>query len=179
MTAVTEAGDGLDEPETFAAFAVRIGKSRPYVSKLKAEGRIGARCFTPDGKIIPRLALEDMAAHADPARTTRGTAAVAEASDATYARQRARKTAAEAERAELELKARKGELIERVAIAATLRPWVRELRDAIMAAPRDTVMDPVQAADCEAALTTCLAEFLERLASIESETPSHGGAGAA
>jgi hypothetical protein len=174
MTAVTD-GDGLDQPETFAAFALRIGKSRPYVSKLKAEGRIGARCFDEHGRIIPRLALEDMAAHADPARSTRQ---VSEASDATYARQRARKTAADAERAEIELKARKGELLDRGLITTTLGPWIRELRDNIRAVPRDTVLDPVQAADCEARIEAAFADFSGRLAGYV-ETATHGGAGAA
>jgi hypothetical protein len=175
MTAVTE-GDGPEEPETFGAFAARIGKSRPYVSKLKANGVITARALTPDGKLIPRLALEDI--EANTLRGTRHAAAPAEASDATYARQRARKTAAEAERAEIELRARKGELVERATIAATLGPWIRELRDSIQAAPRDTVLDPVQAADCEAALAAALTHFSGRLAGLAMETPTDGAAAA-
>lgn len=175
MTGVTAPDEGLDTPETFAAFAVRIGKSRPYVSKLKADGRIGARCFDAEGRIIPRLALEDMAANADPARSR--SAASADAADATYARHRADKTAADAALAQLTLQERRGELVPRVAIAATLGPWIRELRDSIQAAPRDTVLDPVQAAECEAAIVAALEQFTGRLASYAQES-SNGGAGA-
>jgi hypothetical protein len=174
MTAVTGDPDGLSEPETFAAFADRIGKSRPYVSKLKAEGKIGARCFAADGRIIPRLALEDMAANADPARR-KAPAITTEGADATFARQRARKTAAEAERAEIELRARKGDLVERAIVAGTLAPWVRELRDGILGVPRDTVLDPVQAADCESALAKVLTDFSAKLTSLATETTPDGG----
>lgn len=176
MTAVT-GGDAPEQPETFAAFAQRIGKSRPYVSKLKAQGVFSAAAFAPDGRLIPSVALADMEANADPARGARGVPAH-EASDATYARQRARKTAAEAERAELELRARKNELIERATIASTLAPWIRELRDAVLAVPRDVVLDPVVAADVEAALNAALAGFSSRLAAI-AEMTSDGGAAAA
>lgn len=173
MTAVTQ-GDAPDQPETMAAFAVRIGKSRPYVSKLKAQGVITGRAFDAEGRIIPRLALADIAANTlTPARPHQ-----AEVSDATYARQRARKTAADAERAEVELQARKGELLDRAIIAPTLSPWVRELRDDVLAAPRDTILDPVQAADCEARLAAVFAQFTARLMAFV-ETPNHGGAGAA
>lgn len=176
MTAVTGDGDDLDTPVTFQAFAERIGKSRPYVSKLKANGVLSARCFDAEGKIIPRLALADIEENRDPSRG-RGGAPAAEASDATYARQRARKTAAEAERAELELRARKGELIERSQIAPALSGWVRELRDAILSAPRDVVLDPVQASDCEAALSTALARFSEKLAALAENTDGGASAG--
>lgn len=175
MTGVTGDTDD-DAPVTFGVFAQRIGRSRPYVSKLKAEGKLTARCFAPDGRIIPRLALEDIAAAADPARGARGIPADS-SSEGTYARQRARKTAAEAERAEVELKARKGELVERQIIASTLAPWVRELRDAILAVPRDTVPDPVHAADAEAALSRTLESFTGRVM-VLAETPNDGGAGA-
>jgi hypothetical protein len=172
MTAVTPPGD---EGLTFAAFAQVIGKSRPYVSKLVAQGVITARSLTADRRIIADRAQEDIAANADPARTRH--LAPSQDSDVTYARQRARKTAAEAERAEIELQARKGELVERSIIATTLSPQVRELRDAILAAPRDTVLDPVQAADCEAALVAALTQFCGRLSAV-SETVDHGGASA-
>lgn len=173
MPDVTD-GDGLDQAETMAAFAVRIGKSRPYISKLKAQGVITGRAFDQDGRIIPRLALADMAANT----LTGGRTIAAEASDATYARQRARKTAADAERAEVELQARKGELLDRAIIAPTLSPWLRDLRDNVLAAPRDTVLDPVQAADCEARIAETFAEFANRLTAFV-ETPNHAGAAVA
>jgi hypothetical protein len=174
MTVVTPPSD--DTPaETFAAFAVRIGKSRPYVSKLVAEGRISSASLTPERLIIPRLALADMEAAADPARS-RGTVPRAATDDATYAHQRARKTKLDADRADLELRARRRELIDRSQVASVFSPLIRELRDALINAPRDTVLDPVQAADCEAAITAALTAFSVRLTGSLSETPSHGGA---
>lgn len=174
MTAVT--GDG-DAPLTFAAYAARIGKSRPYVSKLVAEGRISARALTDDRKIIPTLADEDIARAADPARS-KAPAALPASDDATYAHHRARKAKADAETAEIELRRLKGELIQRAAVAQVLGPWVRELRDSILGVPRDTVLDPVQSADCEAALINVLTQFSDRLARFITETAHDGGAAA-
>lgn len=178
MTAVT---DDADEPVTMQAYADRIGKSRPYVSKLVAQGRIRPPALTDDRKIRPRAADQQIAEGADPRKGPGGAPALLPAAgpDGTYARERARLTAAQAERAEIDLKARKGELLERNVVAGTLGPWIRELRDAILAAPRDTVIDPVQAADCEAALTTALAEFSARLGALAAETETHGDAQAA
>jgi hypothetical protein len=160
--------DVTDAPETFVAFAARLGKSRPYVSKLVATGIITSEALTQDRLIVPSMALRDIDAARDPARRAAPPSAHHDLGEATYARQRARKTAAEAERAEIELRARKGELIEREAIAATLAPAIRELRDSLRAAPRDTVLDPVQAADCEAAIDAVLTEFAARYAAPET-----------
>lgn len=175
MTAVT--GDG-DAPLTFAAYALRIGKSRPYVSKLVADGRITARALTDERKIIPHLADEDIARGADPARS-RAAATLPTSDDATYARQKARKAAADAETAEIELKRLKGELIPRAHVAQVLGPWIRELRDSVLGTPRDTVLDPVQAADCEAELAKVLTLFSGRLAQLSMENTNDGGAAAA
>lgn len=165
-------GDG--PPLTFTAYARRIGKSQAYISKLVGQGRIRPPALTPDRRILPALADQQLADGADPARTTNGAPAILTSADGTYARERARLTAAQAERAEIELRARKAELLERNAVAGTVGPFVRELRDAILAAPRDTVLDPVQAADCEAALLAALTEFSGRLAGLAAETPPHG-----
>jgi hypothetical protein len=136
----------------------------------------GPECFDEHGKIIPRQALAAMAAHADPARRRPGSAPPAPTgSEATYARERARKTAAEAERAELDLRARKGDLVERSAIVTTLGPAIRDLRDGILGVPRDTVLDPVQAADCESGLAALLTDFSAKLIGFAAETPPDGG----
>lgn len=172
MTGVTG-----DDPLTFTAYAERIGKSRPYVSKLVTLGRISARSLTPDRKIIPSLADEDIARGADPARGA--IVALPMADDATYAHQRARKAAADAETAEIELSRLKGELIPRSQVQQTLGPWLRELRDTILSVPRDTVLDPVQAADCETALTKALAAFSSRLGAFTAESATDGGSPAA
>lgn len=178
MTAVTAYDDA---PLTFAAYATRIGKSRPYVSKLVADGRITGRALTEERKIIPHLADEDIARGADPARSRAGAAlaTLPTSDDATYAHQRARKAAADAETAEIELQRLKGELIPRAQVAQVLGPWIRELRDSVLGAPRDTVLDPVQAADCEAELAKVLTHFSGRLAQLSMETTNDGGAAAA
>lgn len=80
--------------------------------------------------------------------------------------ERVLKMAAERERAQIDLRVRKGELVERAAVAAVLMPWIRELRDAILGVPRDHVLDPVQASACEEALTAELRKFSERLATV-------------
>lgn len=165
---------------TFQAYAEYIGKSRPYVSKLVALGRIRPPALTADRKILPDLADEQIAEGADPAKGPNGApAAIPVAAGGTYARERARLTAAQAERAELELRVRRGELVERSASAGTLGPYIRELRDAILSAPRDTVLDPVQAADCETALVRILDDFSARLARMAAETMTNGDPGAA
>ncbi|NKC33489.1 terminase small subunit [Falsiroseomonas selenitidurans] len=174
MTAVT--GDGDDLPETFAAFALRIGKSRPYVSKLVAEGRISAASLTADRKIVPRLALADIEAAADPARAKASAVPPAAEADGTFAHQRARKTRADADRAELELQARRGELVERATIAATLGPWVRELRDNVLAVPRDTVLDAVQASALEDGINDVFEAFAARLSGLAAGGMNGGAA---
>lgn len=168
MTDVT----GDDAPMTFQAYAERIGKSRPYVSKLVAEGRITARALTADRKIIPSMADADRAAMADPARATK---ALPLTDDGTYARQKARKAAADAETAEIQLRQLKGELISRTSVVQTIGPWIRQLRDDILGVPRDVVLDPVNAADCEAELASVLTAFATKLANFSAEVPPHGG----
>jgi hypothetical protein len=166
----------------FAAYAERIGRSRPYVSKLVAEGRIHGAALVPNPKragdrlIVAAIADQQMAESADPARSRRGAAAEALGTDASYAKERTRLTAAQAEKAELELRARRSELLERAVVVETLAPQLRQLRDDILAVPRDHVLDPVQAAACEAALNETLARFSDRLARLAGEAESDDGA---
>jgi hypothetical protein len=168
MDVVTVGNDG-DAPSavTFAAFAVTIGKSRPYVSKLVAQGRIRPPALTPDRKIIPDLAQAQIAEMADPARGKGGAASVE--IGGSYASNKARLAAAQAERAEIELQERRGELVERAAVADTLAPLLRKLRDDILTVPRDVLADIDQADQCEAAL----AAVLDRTA---TEILTHGAA---
>jgi hypothetical protein len=169
MNVVTVGDDG-DEPSavTFTAFAVLIGKSRPYVSKLVAQGRIRPPALTDKKKIIPGLAQQQIAEMADPARG-KGGAAPVDASGS-YASNKARLAAAQAERAELDLLERRGELIQRAMVGDVIGGALRKLRDDLVAVPRDIVLDPGQAAQCEEAITAAL----ER-ASVE--ILNHGGAG--
>lgn len=168
MTEVTEVGDGFAEPGmTFAAFAERIGKSRPYISKLVAEGRIRPPALTAERKIIAHLAEQQIAETADP---TRSAAGARFADSATVAGSKARRAAADAERAEIEVrrarteeKVRAGELLERGAVAAVLSPLLRELRDQVLAAPREYVLDPAQAAATEEALRAVFQRTSDRI----------------
>jgi hypothetical protein len=164
MTELTAEGDAGGV--TFEAFARIIGKSRPYVSKLVKDGRIIAPALTVDRKIIPGLARQQIAKGADPARSARS--APGGATDATFASQRARMVAAQAERAELDLMERRGELIQRTVVADVVGGALRKLRDDLVGVPRDIIIDPGQAAQCEEAITAAL----ER-ASVE--ILSHGG----
>lgn len=173
-------GGDDDAPVTFTAYARRVGKAQSYISKLVAHGRIRPPALTADRKIIPRLADQQVAEGADPAKGPNGAPATLPASsEGTYARERARLTSAQAERAEIELRARKGELIERSRVAGVMGPYIRELRDAILAAPRDMVLDPAQAADCEGALLEALATFSGRLSGLAAEVSRHGDDGVA
>lgn len=175
MTSVT----GEDGALTFQAYADRIGKSRPYVSKLVALGRIRPPALTADRKILPGLADVQIADTADPAKGANGAPTITPAADGAFAQQRARLITAQAERAELELQARRGELIDRNAVAGVLGPKVRELRDTILGVPRDVVIDPVQAAECEAQISEALAQFSAGLAALAAEATSDDATGAA
>lgn len=156
MTAVTEGDDGAtDAGLTFAAFAAVIGKSRPYVSKLVAEGRIRPPALTAERKIIAHLAEQQIAETADPMRG----ASVRVVDSASVAGSKARRAAADAERAEIEVRrarteeqVRRGELLERAAVAAAIGPLLRDLRDQVLSTPREHVLDPAQAAACEEAM---------------------------
>ena len=66
----------------------------------------------------------------------------------------------------------------RTPLAATWAPHIRQLRDELLAAPRDTVLDPVQAADCEGRIAAALEAFSARLGQAAMETDD-GGDGAA
>lgn len=79
---------------------------------------------------------------------------------------RARKMTADAERAELELRHRRGELVDRAIVVATLGPWIRELRDELLGIPREAILDPVLASDCEDRISSALLQFSERLAAM-------------
>ena len=169
MTVVTDGDAAPDDGAgvTFEAFARIIGRSRPYVSKLVKDGRIHGEALTADRKIIPPLAQQQIADSADPGRGAHGRPAGATVG--TFATERARLVAAQAERAELDLLERRGELIPRSIVAETLSPVLRKLRDDLVGIPRDIVADSEQADQCEAAI----AAALERAA---TEILNHGGA---
>ncbi|WP_203074633.1 hypothetical protein [Falsiroseomonas ponticola] len=161
---------------TITEIARRIGVHKSTVSRqARAWGLVGR-----DGLVDFDAYQAHRAQGLDPALQTTGAPSVEhrvpEAEDAapaapgredaspTLVAERTLKLAAERQLAEIELKVRRGELVERKAVAAVLVPWVRELRDALMAVPRDHVLDPVQASACEDALSAELLRFSERLA---------------
>jgi len=159
MTTVT-ADD--DKPLTFQAYAIRIGKSRPYISKLVGNGTIHGDALTDDRLIRPALADQQLADAADPGRrrSTAGTVST----ETTYTRERTALVAAQRERQETENRQRRGELIERRAVAAVIPPAARRLRDAILQQVRDRVSSDTERAallaDIAAATETFIAEAL-------------------
>jgi len=177
MTGVTSDGDG-SEPVTFGRFAELLGKSRPYVSGLKAKGVIHGAAFSPDGRIYPAIARQQMAQAADPARAAPARTLLSPG-EGTYAAARERKTRAEAERAEIELQVRKGELVSRGRVSEVLMPVLREMRDAVLDVPRDALVDPVLESEVRAALTRALDEFATRIARTAAEMTDGGAAPAA
>lgn len=141
MTAVT---DDADTPLTHAAYAARIGTSRPYVSGLKAKGILHGPAFTPDGKIIPRIADQQRADYATTA--AREPATARPPAEGTYARERALLTAAQRERADMENAVRRGELIPRSAAAAVIPAAARRYRDTLAQRVRDRITSDIERA---------------------------------
>jgi hypothetical protein len=133
----------VDAPLTFGAYATRIGKSRPYVSSLKAKGILHGPAFTPDGKINPDIADAQRAAAADPAR--RPASAAAQTADTPYTSERTRKLAADRALSELELDIRRGRYIERATAGPAIAGLFRAIRDAVILAIRENPATPEDA----------------------------------
>lgn len=165
MTGVTP--DPVDEaPVTFAAFAVMIGKSRPYVSQKVADGTIGPPALTDQRLIVPSLAKAQLADAA--VRPKAAIPAPGHASSGTLNAERLRLTTAQAERTEMENTVRRGELIARSAIAAALPPIARRYVDLVGQLIRDTVTDDVERAALIDRVATETETFI-------SKALAHGG----
>jgi hypothetical protein len=136
MTDITPADDA---PLTFAAYAVRIGKSRPYVSQLKAKGILHGPAFSPDGKLIPSIADAQRAAAADPARGPNGAPATTDfpRAESGYAAERTRKLRLDAQLTELELARQRGRYIDRAVAGPAIAGFFRSIRDDIVLAIRE------------------------------------------
>lgn len=150
-------------PLTFAAYAERIGTSRPYVSALVKAGKIHGEALVAGRKansrlIVPAIADAQRAA-ASPAdgRSRLDTAATA---SSTLAREREGLIAAQRLRAEMDNAARRGELIERSVIAATLLPAGRRLVDRHKQALRDAIARRLALHEAEAAMDRATTEFI-------------------
>ena len=143
MTSLTPDNDA---PITFQAYATRIGKSRPYVSKLVAEGKIHGDALIPDGRnqrIIPSRADAQRTAAADPARAQAATQRP-HADTTPFATERTRKLTADRELAELELAIKRGRYLERAVAVPAIAGFFRAIRDGVILAIRD---NPDQAED--------------------------------
>jgi hypothetical protein len=164
MPSVTPLDD--DAPLTFQAYAERIGTSRPYVSKLVGAGKIHGPALVP-GKaansrlIVPSIADEQRAA-ASPL-DGRSADALPLASSSTLAREREGLIAAQRLRAEMDNAQRRGELIERSAIAATLLPAGRRLVDRHKQALRDAIARRLPPHEAEAEMDKATVAFIQEI----------------
>lgn len=163
-----------DAPLTFAAYAERIGTSRPYVSKLVAQGIIHGPALIP-GKargsrlILPAIADEQRAA-ASPA-DGRARSDLPAASSSTLAREREGLIAAQRLRAEMDNAHRRGELIERGTIAATLLPAGRRLVDRHKQALRDAIARRLSPHEAEAAMDAATHAFIAEITADGGANP--------
>ncbi len=164
MTDVTPPDDA-DVPLTFTDFAVRIGKSRPYVSSLVAKGVIQAPALTEQRLIIPSLAEAQIAASA-----TRPKLSTTEpATSGTLNAERLRLVREQADRQTMENKVRRGELIARSSLSSILPPLSRRFTERVSQLVRDTITDDVE----RAALIDLIATDTE---TFIAEALTHGGA---
>ena len=172
MTDVTPPDGAPEAPESFADFARRIGKSRPYVSQKVADGTICPPALTPDRKIIPSLAIQLLAAAATRPKPTAPAAGADAPSAGTLNAERTRLITAQANRAELETQARRGELIPRTALAEALPPLARRYADRIRQLIRDTVIDDVERATLLDRLDTETDSFITKALTDGGEPPA-------
>lgn len=173
MPTVTPPDD--DTPLTFQAYAERIGTSRPYVSKLVAAGKIHGPALVP-GKaagsrlIVPSIADEQRAA-ASPFDGRSSADSLPAASSSTLAREREGLVAAQRLRAEMDNAQRRGELIERSAIAATLLPAGRRLVDLHKQALRDAIARRLPPHEAEAAMDEATLAFIREITADGGANP--------
>jgi hypothetical protein len=145
---------------TGAEIGKRLGIHKSTVSRqARSAGLMSA------DKLIDLDAYQDLRATGlDPALQTTGRAGPAdEAEPSALAIERQRKMAADASRAELELKIREGEFIPRAKVMSTLGPVAKRLRDTLCAVARETVRDAEDRTGAEAAIQAAVARFAEEL----------------
>jgi transposase len=157
---------------TITEIASRVGVHKSTVSRqARARGLVGE-----DGKVDLEQYQALRNTDLDPALQTTGAALpralVIDPDAPQLAVERVRKLAAERERAEIELKARKGELVSASDVASSEEDVWRMVRDKFMAAPRawaDGLLEVTESAVMEARLRRLfnaalreIAETLER-----------------
>lgn len=158
----------MTERLTVTDIAERVGVHKSTVSRqVRAWGLVG-----DDGLVDVAAYLARRDDTLNPAQQ-RKPAATPRAEG--YSSASAREKAAKAELAEMQVQERRGELVPRAAIEATYGPLTRQLRDDLIAIPRDTVLDPVHATDTENAIIAALARFSDRVRAMLPAT-NDGGA---
>lgn len=167
MTDVTPLPD-VTAPMTFAAFAVRIGKSRPYISSLVAKGVIRAPALTDQRLIIAPLAETQIAESATRPKTSAASESGA-ATSGTLNAERLRLVTEQADRQAMENAVRRGELITRSALSTSLPPLARRYAERIQQLVRDTITDDVERASLIDLIATDAETFI-------AEALTHGGA---
>jgi len=142
---------------TITEIAARVGVHKSTVSRqVRRAGLVG-----PDGR-VDLVAYEELRSGAlDPALQTTGRAPAEPEGDAPQiAIERARKMAADAAMAEIELAKKRGELIEAAAAEAEYEDLFRRLRDRLLAVPQEVAGDCARLAD-EVAIEGRIAQALK------------------
>jgi hypothetical protein len=155
----------LDAPVTFQAYADHIKTSRPYVSKLVKDGIIHGPALVPGKALGSRLIVPSIAdaqrAGASPADGR--SRDIPAASSSSLAREREGLIAAQRQRTEMDNATRRGELIERTTIAATLLPAGRRLTDRHKQALRDAIHRRLPLHEAEAAMDAATHAFIAEI----------------
>jgi hypothetical protein len=151
---------------TITDLAAHVGVHKSTVSRqVAAAGLRGA-----DGKVDVDAYQALREGGLDPALQTAGAAAAAP-DDVGVPAQRARKMAADAEMAELELARMRGELVPRALVAEVLGPLLTKLRDDLVGIPGDVLDDPGLAAKCSAAIAEKLRRVSDDVLAYASAPP--------
>lgn len=149
---------------TVTQLAERVGVNKSTVSRqVRAWAMVDA-----DGLIDPEAYIARRA-ELDPALQRRAAPAPRAA---VYASAKAMRESHQATLAGLEVQRRLGELIERDIVATTLVPHLVRLRDALLAVPRDHVLDIDEAAACEEAIRDVLTQFSDSLETLVGADPA-------
>lgn len=178
-----------------------FGAGRPsLITKYIQSGMITAPALRSDGKIVRRLADAQLAEKLDPARTANPAAnerarlvpedarpagepggangvdpAAASPGDSDYARERTRLAAAQRQLRELELAEKRGEVVDRAAVARAERDTSRRVRDRLLSIPTKIAARLVGVTDARTAAQIVRDAINEALNEISDELDPDGG----
>lgn len=134
------------EVDTEAGFARLMGMTRQAVNKAKQDGRISGDAIAPDGRIVVARAAQQLGRVLPGGAGARAADAIpASTDDPIYAQSRARREAANAELAELELMVRRGQFLEKTVVARMVTGFFTEIRDGSILAVRNNPQRPDEA----------------------------------